>query len=74
LKRLTGIDNAELRWRLAAVAASAARALGDAAMAQQMSTAAREAYERLRTSYQADFTTYERRIDLADLRQKEQTR
>jgi tetratricopeptide (TPR) repeat protein/tRNA A-37 threonylcarbamoyl transferase component Bud32 len=72
LKMLGGIPNDELRWRLAAVAAAAARSLGDAQAARQMSETSRGAYERLRASFGAELTTYERRPDLADLRKREQ--
>lgn len=74
LTLLTGIDNDELRWRLAAVAACAARSLDDVATARHMSDMARAAYGRLRSAYQTDFATYERRPDVADLRKREHTR
>ena len=74
LKLLAGLANDELRWRLATVAAGANRGLGDNAGAQLMSATARDAYDRLRTAYQADFASYERRPDLAELRRLEQPR
>jgi hypothetical protein len=65
--------NDELRWRLAAVAAVAARQQGDQAAATRLSADARAASDRLRTTWRTDLDTYERRPDLAELiRKKEQ--
>lgn len=66
-------SNDELRWRLAAVAAVAARRRGDLPTAKEFGRTAGEAYERLRLSYQNDFATYEQRPDLVELKNKEQT-
>lgn len=65
--------NDELRWRLAAVAAVAARQQGDQAASARLSADARAASDRLRTTWRTDLDTYERRPDLAELiRKKEQ--
>lgn len=64
-------SNDELRWRLATVAAVAARHRGDP-KAETFTRTAADAYERLRVSYQNDFVTYQQRPDLVDLK-KEQT-
>jgi tetratricopeptide (TPR) repeat protein/predicted Ser/Thr protein kinase len=70
LQLVEGVSNDELTWRLAAVAATAARRLGDP-VAPAMSTLAHERYDRLRSEYKQDFTSYERRADLSELRKKE---
>jgi hypothetical protein len=65
-------SNDELRWRLATVAAAAARHRGDQQEANEFKRTAAEAYERLRLSYQNDFVTYQQRPDLVELK-KERT-
>jgi tetratricopeptide (TPR) repeat protein/predicted Ser/Thr protein kinase len=67
LKKLGTLSNDELRWRLAAVAAAAAKRLPDARAAEFTATS-RQALERLRGGWQADFDSYARRADLVDLR------
>ena len=67
LKKLGTLSNDELRWRLAAVAAAAAKRAPDPRAAEFTATA-RQALERLRGGWQADFDSYARRADLMDLR------
>lgn len=73
LSMLGTLPNDELRWRLAAIGAAAARHRGDAAAAATLSTSARAALTRLRTAWQTDVQPYERRPDLAELVKKEQS-
>jgi tetratricopeptide (TPR) repeat protein len=69
--RLVGtLPNDELRWRLAAVAAVAARQAHDERTRQQMTGVARAALDRLRSAWNADFASYGRRADLATLRKQ----
>jgi len=68
LAQLGAIPNDELRWRLASVAAVAARRQGDARTGEAMTGTARDAFERLRSAWKQDFGSYESRPDLADLR------
>ena len=67
MKKLGTLSNDELRWRLAAVAAAAAKRAPDPRAAEFTATA-RQALERLRGGWQADFDSYARRADLMDLR------
>ena len=68
LAQLDAIPNDELRWRLASVAAVAARRQGDARTGEAMAGTAHDAFERLRSAWKEDFRSYESRPDLADLR------
>jgi hypothetical protein len=68
LTQLGTLSNDELRWRLAAVGAIAARRSGDAKRAADLDTAARRALAQLRADWNADFDSYARRLDIADLR------
>ena len=61
-------ENDELRWRLAAIGAAAARQIKDPARAEALRTVARDALTRLRTKWGPDATRYELRKDLAPLR------
>jgi hypothetical protein len=70
---LGDIPNDELRWRLAVIGSAAARKRGDSATAARMADIARQATERLRTTWKNDADRYERRQDLVDLRKKERT-
>ena len=72
LSLLGTLPNDELRWRLAAIGAAAARHRGDTAAAAVLSTSARDALARLRTAWKTDVDPYERRPDLAALVKKEQ--
>jgi eukaryotic-like serine/threonine-protein kinase len=68
LTKLGSLSNDELRWRLAAVGALAARRLGDAKRAGDLDATARRALEQVRSAWRADFETYAKRADIADLR------
>jgi len=70
LESLGGLPNDELRWRLAAVAAAAARDAGDRETAERMAATARAALDRLRSAWGNDFRTYAGRRDLNELRQR----
>ena len=75
LALLGDLPNDELRWRLAAVGAAAARQRGDSAAASRLASASREALGRLRTIWKTDLDAYERRPDLAEwIEKKEQQR
>jgi tetratricopeptide (TPR) repeat protein/predicted Ser/Thr protein kinase len=65
LALLASLPNDELRWRLAAVGALAARQTGDAAAAADLIHSAREAFARLRSAWANDIVPYERRADIA---------
>jgi tetratricopeptide (TPR) repeat protein len=67
LRKLGALSNDELRWRLAAVAAAAAKRLSEP-RAPELAATARQALERLRGGWQSDFDSYARRADLVDLR------
>jgi hypothetical protein len=67
LALLGELSNDELRWRLAALGAIAARVLRQADTARTMRATADEALARLRAAWPADVETYERRPDLAEL-------
>jgi serine/threonine-protein kinase len=69
LNALGTLSNDELRWRLAAVGALAAKRLGDAKSAELDATAGR-ALEQVRSAWKADFDSYARRMDIADLRHR----
>src|SRR5262249_13565085 len=68
LRLLDSIRNDELRWRLATVAASAARQLGRADLSEQMTATAKASLERLRNDWKGDYAAYERRPDLQTLK------
>ena len=63
-------SNDELRWRLAAVAAVAARQTGNESIVAGLSATAHDALARLETKWQGDFVPYARRPDLMDLRKR----
>jgi tetratricopeptide (TPR) repeat protein/predicted Ser/Thr protein kinase len=67
LALLASLPNDELRWRLAAVGALAARQTRDAAAAAQLTATARDALARLRAAWGSDAAAYERRTDLTQL-------
>ena len=60
--------NDELRWRLAAVGAVAARELGNRDIVAPLSDTMRSALQRLQAQWGADFAAYGQRKDLLDLR------
>ena len=70
LAQLGTLSNDELRWRLAAVGALAAKRLGNARSAADLDATARRAIEQVRSAWKADFETYARRTDIADLRNR----
>jgi tetratricopeptide (TPR) repeat protein len=70
LKLLGDIGNDELRWRLSGVAALAARRAGNAREGRRLAEVARAAFDRVKTSWNGDFASYERRPDLAALRDR----
>ena len=69
---LGNLGNDELRWRLAAVTAAAARKRGDTATAAQFDTVSRESSARLKAEWKTDLDAYERRPDLAELINKKE--
>ena len=70
LNLLKKTPNDELRWRLAAVGAIAARAIADDALFAEMSRTAREAIQRVRATWKTDVKSYEERPDLLHLRKR----
>ena len=68
LTKLGTLPNDELRWRLAAVGALAARASGDTARATTLDATARRALAQVRADWKTHFDSYARRTDIADLR------
>jgi hypothetical protein len=64
------MSNDELRWRLAAVGAVAARINGDEKAMADFTALAKAALERVRSAWNADFQTYEQRADLIYLRKR----
>jgi eukaryotic-like serine/threonine-protein kinase len=70
LSLLGKTPNHELRWRLAAIGAIAARTIGDQKLLADMSGTAREAFERLRVAWKMDFKSYVERTDLLHLRKR----
>jgi tetratricopeptide (TPR) repeat protein len=68
LATLATVRNDEVRWRLAAVAAAAARELHDENVAQEMMRTARTALDALKAAWKDDYGAYERRLDLQELR------
>ncbi|MEO5897514.1 MAG: protein kinase [Vicinamibacterales bacterium] len=70
LRLLKDRNNDELRWRLSAVAARAARELGNESIFAQLSSAGREALSRLEARWKQDFAAYAARVDLVDLRKR----
>ncbi len=70
LTLLGSMSNDELRWRLAAVGAVAARMAGDEQAIADMTAAAKSALDRVRSAWNADFKTYEQRADLIYLRKR----
>jgi tetratricopeptide (TPR) repeat protein len=70
LTQLGERSNDELRWRLAAVGALAAKRLGDAKHAAELDALAGRAVGQLRSAWKGDFERYARRPDIADLRNR----
>jgi serine/threonine protein kinase/predicted Zn-dependent protease len=70
LTQLQNIPNNEVRWRLAAVALAAARTLGDQDLSGRMQQTSHDAFEAIRASWPDDFSMYESRADLVDLRKR----
>ena len=70
LTLLGNISNDELRWRLAAIGAVAARMTGDEKAMADFTAAARTSLGRVRSAWNADFQTYEQRADLIYLRKR----
>ena len=68
LALLGEMSNDELRWRLAAIATLALRAMGESDRAREMRGRAESALARLRSDWPDGFGTYERRPDLAELK------
>ena len=68
LALLGEMPNDELRWRLAAIATLALRAMGESDRAREMHGRAESAFARLRSDWPDGFGTYERRPDLAELK------
>jgi tetratricopeptide (TPR) repeat protein/tRNA A-37 threonylcarbamoyl transferase component Bud32 len=73
LDLLGTLSNDELRWRLDAAGAAAARLLDDGKTAARMSASARAALDRLRTGWAADFSFYGQRADVVYLRKQSGT-
>ena len=69
---LGDLPNDELRWRLAAIGAAAARQRGDHTAAARLTAVSRDAIGRLRVTWKTDLDAYERRPDVVDLIKKEQ--
>jgi tetratricopeptide (TPR) repeat protein/predicted Ser/Thr protein kinase len=67
LKRVP-LENDELRWRLAAIAAAASDAVRNGPEATAFRKQAGDALGRLRAKWSSSFTAYETRKDLSDLR------
>ena len=70
LELLGTTSNDELRWRLAAVGAAAARETAKTSMMTAFLKTARDALSRLQAGWGEDFATYARRPDLAALRNR----
>jgi serine/threonine protein kinase len=70
LTLLGQLSNDELRWRLAAVGAIAARALDDENRAAEFSATARSALDRVKSAWAQQFQTYDQRPDLIYLRKR----
>lgn len=70
LALLRGQSNDELRWRLSAIGAIAARESGDAQGADDMSRGGLAALESVKTSWGPAFTSYLERPDLLSLRKR----
>ena len=70
LTLLGTLPNDELRWRLAAVGAVAARMTGDEKAMADFTAAAKASLGRVRSAWNADFQTYEQRADLIYLRKR----
>ena len=68
LELLGDMSNDELRWRLAALGAIAARALAHADKARAMHATTDEALARLRSNWTSGVGIYEKRPDLAELK------
>jgi tetratricopeptide (TPR) repeat protein len=67
---LATLQNDELRWRLAAIAAAAARDLRDGQKAAEMASQARSALGRLRATWKSAVDLYERRPDVVYVKQR----
>ena len=70
LTRLGNMSNDELRWRMAAVGALAARMIGDEKAMAEFTATAKTSLGRVRAAWTADFQTYEQRADLIYLRKR----
>ena len=70
LALLGTMSNDELRWRLAAIGASAARELRNQALEREMFDSARTAFDRVRAGWKVDFNSYQQRADLLSLRKR----
>jgi hypothetical protein len=70
LTLLGDMSNDELRWRLAAAGAVAARMSGDEKAMADFTASAKSALGRVRSAWNADFQTYEQRADLIYLRKR----
>ena len=70
LTLLGDLSNDELRWRLSAIGAMAARMNGDEKAMADFTAAARTSLGRVRSAWNADFQTYEQRADLIYLRKR----
>ena len=70
LALLGDLSNDELRWRLAAVGAVAARKTGDEKAMADLTASAKASLDRVRSAWNADFQTYEQRADLIYLRKR----
>ena len=67
---LATLQNDELRWRLAAIAAAAARDLRDGPKAAEMASQARSALGRLRATWKSAVDLYEKRPDVVYVKQR----
>ena len=70
LTLLGDMPNDELRWRLAAVGAVAARMTGDEKAMADLTASAKAALDRVRSAWNADFQTYVQRADVTYLRKR----
>ena len=68
LDALGKVSNDEVRWRLAAVGAAAARQLQNGDVERDMIRTARTSLDALRAAWKDGFATYESRSDLLELR------
>jgi tetratricopeptide (TPR) repeat protein len=68
IEAATRLGNDELHWRLAAVGAAAARALGRSEQERALRAAAAASLGRLRTAWAAEAAPYEKRPDVTELK------